>query len=80
MEESNKISLLTDIKEYFLKIDNKYIKFLDYFDKYWKDNNLLNFQNFAEEKYQLNRTNNFLERFHLLLNYIIDNFDLEVSF
>ena len=70
-EEQN--NFLKEIKEYFNKIDDKYSEFFLYFDKNWKNNNLLRFQYFSEEKY-LFRTNNFLERYHLLLSEIIENF------
>ena len=67
------------ISKYFTKIDYKYIKFLKYFNKIWKNNNLLNFNQFSEVKYKF-RTNNYIESYHLLLSKVIENYYPKISF
>ena len=55
------------------------LNFFLYFENNWKNNNLLKFHSFSEEKYNF-RTNNYLERYHLLLSEIIENFHPKIPF
>jgi len=77
--KEQKEELLEKISDYFTKIDTKYIKFIKYFNKIWKNNNLLNFNQFSEVKYKF-RTNNYIERYHLLLNEVIENYHPKMPF
>ena len=77
--EEEKKEFLSKIKNHFENVNQKFKNFFDYFIKNWQNNNLLNFHYFSQEKYNF-RTNNYLERYHLLLNEIIENYHPKLPF
>ena len=63
------------LNEYYSKLDDKYIAVFKYYNKFWIKNNLLNINQLSKEKYKF-RTNNYIERYHLLLS---ENFQLYIK-
>ena len=50
-----------------MDIIRNYIAVFKYYNKFWIKNNLLNINQLSKEKYKF-RTNNYIERYHLLLS------------
>ena len=78
MKEKNFLKILGDFYSNKLN-DNKYLKLIKYYKKYWINNHYINYTEIKEEEY-LFRTNNYLENFHHLLNAAIEVYHPKVSY
>ena len=79
VESDNKSSFYEQIKNYFGKLENKYDKFINYFDKNWYNSKFINFDTLNQKEY-LYRTNNYIENFHKQLNDAINGFHPKISY
>ena len=76
--ESEKSQYLKQIKEYFNE-NNIFKSFISYFEKYWSNNNFLNFEE-CNKNDILERTDNVCENFHNRLNNLIQNPHPKISY
>ena len=65
VEYDDKENFFKELETYF-EVDVKYKKFLKYY-KQWINSKFINMDNLSRDEY-LNRTNNYLESFHNILN------------
>ena len=73
VESDNKSSFYEQIKNYFGKLENKYDKFINYFEENRYNSKYINFDTLNQKEY-LCRTNNYIENFHKQLNEAINGF------
>ena len=73
----NRTEIFKKIKEYY--VNDKYKKLLAYYEKNWINSNYINYVDLAQEEY-LMRTNNYLERFHGLLNQSLETIHPKISY
>ena len=67
------------IESFCTSLKGNYVKFNEYFVKYWKKANIFNFTELNNNTIR-NRTNNICESFHRKLNYEISHFHPKISF
>ena len=60
-------------------MNENYKKLLAYYEKNWINNKYINYVDLAQEEY-LMRTNNYLERFHSLLNQSLETIHPKISY
>ena len=72
-----RIDIFKKIEEYY--IDEKYKKFINYYKKNWLNNRYINYTELSNDEYVL-RTNNYIERFHGLMNQSLDAVHPKISF
>ena len=72
--------LFENIEKFYGEIsNNKYAKLIRYYKKNWKNNNYINYIDLTEKEY-LNRTNNYLENFHHIMNQKIEVYHPKLSY
>ena len=67
MNPDDKAKFFEKFEKYFSIDNDKYYKFVNYFKKNWLNNQYINYYDLSKEEY-LNRTNNYIESFHHILN------------
>ena len=72
-----RIDIFKKIEEYY--IDEKYKKFINYYKRNWLNNSYINYTELSNDEYVL-RTNNYIERFHGLMNQSLDAVHPKISF
>ena len=67
-----------NFEKYFSLNEDSYKKFLGYYNKNWLNSPYINYYSLSKEDY-INRTNNYLEVFHHILNEELDCFHPKIS-
>lgn len=78
MEINDRTEIFQKLEEFY-NSNEKYKKLLKYYKKVWLNNSYLNYSELTEKEY-LNRTNNYLEYFHHILNTNIEVFYPNLSY
>ena len=79
MNPDDKEKFFEKFEKYFSIDNDKYQKFIKYFKKIWLNNKYINYYDLSKEEY-LNRTNNYIESFHHILNEQLDCFHPKISY
>ena len=74
-----KYELFKNLEEFFKNNEKGYENILNYYKKNWLNNTYLNYVELTNEEY-LNRTNNYIESFHLVLNKILNVYHPKISY
>ena len=74
-----KYELFKNLEEFFKNNEKGYENILNYYKKNWLNNTHLNYVELTNEEY-LNRTNNYIESFHLVLNKILNVYHPKISY
>ena len=79
MKPDNREEFFRNLEQYFSNSEEKYKKMVLYFKKNWLNNPYINYYDLSHEEF-LNRTNNYLESFHHILNDTLDCYHPKLSF
>ena len=79
LPENEKLDLFKNLEDFFGKNEEKYNKLFKYYEKKWLNNDYLNYADLTELEYS-NRTNNYLESFHHLLNQTLKVYHPKLSY
>ena len=74
-----RIELFNNLKDFFYNNEKGYEKLLRYYEKNWLKNKYLDYAELTDEEY-LNRTNNYIESFHQVLNKTLGVYHPKMSY
>ena len=79
MMYDERIELFNNLKDFFYNNEKGYERLLRYYEKNWLKNKYLDYAELTDEEY-LNRTNNYIESFHQVLNKTLGVYHPKMSY